>query len=66
MEKQNLRGSVSFMAFLMFILLALWCLNIFKHINSGNWTKGQKIVDIAGLLMLLAAFVGMIIPMLKK
>ena len=66
MEKQNLRGSVSFMAFLMFILLALWCLNIFKHINSGNLTKGRKIVDIAGLIMLLAAFVGMIIPMLKK
>lgn len=54
------------MTFLMFLMLAIWCLNMFKHINSGNWTKGQKIVDIAGLLMLLAAFVGMIIPMLKK
>ena len=66
MDKQNLRGSVSFMAFLMFLLLALWCMNMFKHISSGHWTKGRKIVDIAGLIMLLAAFVGMIIPMLKK
>ena len=64
--QENVKGTVSFMAFMMFLLLVFWCINIYKHINSANWTKGQKIVDIAGLLMLLAAFVGMIIPMLKK
>ena len=64
--QENVKGTVSFMAFMMFLLLVFWCINIYKHINSGNWTKGQKIVDIAGLLLLLAAFVGMIIPMLKK
>ena len=64
--QENVKGTVSFMAFMMFLLLVFWCINIYQHINSGNWTKGQKIVDIAGLLMLLAAFVGMIIPMLKK
>ena len=53
------------MAFLMFMLIAFWCINMYRHHRSGNWTKGCKIIDIAGLVILIAAFAGMIIPLLK-
>ncbi|MCR5109688.1 MAG: hypothetical protein K6B38_02120 [Ruminococcus sp.] len=66
MNKQNIKGSLSFMTFLMFLMLAIWCLNMFKHINSGRWTKGQKMIDIVGALMLLAVFGSMILPILKR
>ena len=54
------------MAFLMFILIAFWCINMYKHYSTGSWSKGSKIIDFAGLIMLLAAFGGMVLPMLKR
>lgn len=66
MDKQSVKGSLSFMAFLMFLMLAFWCVNMYRHISSGNWTKGRKITDIIGLLLLLAVFGSMVIPMLKR
>ena len=66
MDKQSVKGSLSFMAFLMFLMLAFWCVNMYRHISSGRWTKGQKMIDIVGALMLLAVFGSMILPILKR
>lgn len=64
--QENVKGSVSFMAFMIFLLLVFWCINTYKHISSGRWTKGQKMIDIVGALMLLAVFGSMILPILKR
>ena len=65
MGEQGIKGPVFFMAFLMFLLLAFWCLNMFKHISSGRWTKSGKVIDITVLVALSAVFVGMIIPLFR-
>ena len=66
MEIEKVNGALSVMAFLIFIMLALWSINTFKHSRSGKWSKIQKITDIAGIILLVGAFAAMVIPMLKR
>ena len=66
MQENRLNGAITAMAFLMFILIAFGCINMYKHYSTGRWSKGSKIIDFAGLIMLLATFGGMVLPMLKR
>ncbi len=50
------------MIFLLAVTLSFWGLNIFRHINSGNWRGLRKTADIAGALILLIALVGLAVP----
>lgn len=66
MTGANLKGALTVLALLMFLLLAFWGVNMYRHYDSGKWTKTQKITDIIGLLLLLAVFGSMVIPILRK
>lgn len=65
MDKKGVTGSLSFLAFLMFLLLAFWCINIFKHIRAGGWNGFRAAVDISGAVLLAGVFAAVILPLLK-
>lgn len=65
MNQPNIKGGLTVLVFLMFLLLAFWCINMYRHHDSGNWTKPQKTADIIGLVILICAFAAIVIPMLK-
>ena len=60
-----MKGAVSFLVFLILLLLICWGLNIYKHIRSGSWKGLQRCADIIVTLLLAALFAGTIIPLLR-
>ncbi|MCR4887625.1 MAG: hypothetical protein K5979_00395 [Ruminococcus sp.] len=62
---KRMTGGVSFMAFLMFMMLALWCANIFKHIRKGGWKGFIAAVDITGAVLLAGVFIALLLPLIK-
>jgi hypothetical protein len=53
------------MAFLMFMLLAFWCLNIYKHIRAGGWKGIAAAVDISGAVLLAGVFIAVLLPLFR-
>ncbi|MDO4863238.1 MAG: hypothetical protein Q4A05_03620 [Ruminococcus sp.] len=65
MDKKGVTGPLSFMAFLMFLLLAAWCVNIYRHIRAGGWKGFIAAVDVVGALILAGGFVALLVPLLR-
>ena len=63
--ENNLKGSFNILLFLLLLMLLFWGINAYKHYKKG-WTKFQKAVDIAGMILLIVLFAGMFIPMFGK
>lgn len=60
-----MRSAFGMLVFLILLMLAFWLMNIYKHIRSGPWSRGQKIMDAIGTVLLLAAFIAVLIPILR-
>ncbi len=65
MDKKSITGPLSFMAFLMFMLLVFWCLNIYKHIRAGGWKGIAAAVDISGAVLLAGVFIAVLLPLFR-
>ena len=60
-----MRGAVGMLVFLILLMLAFWLMNVYKHIRSGLWSRGQKIMDLIGTVLLLAALIAVLLPILR-
>jgi len=63
--KNGITGPLSFMAFLMALLLVFWCLNIYRHIRAGGWKGFAAAVDIIGALIIAGLTVAVALPLFK-
>ena len=60
----NVKGLLSGILFLVVLVLVFWCLSTYRHYKAG-WTKAQRIMDIAGIVLLAAAAALILFPMIK-
>lgn len=60
-----MKRAVEMLIFLELLLLAFWLMNIYKHIRSGSWSRGEKIMDTVGTILLLGMLIGAVIPMFR-
>ena len=51
--------------FLLLLMLGAWGVNIYRHIRAGGWKGFIAAVDVVGALMLSAAFIAVLIPIIK-
>lgn len=56
---------IKILVFLVFLLFAAWCLNIYKHIRAGGWKGFAAAVDITGAVLLAGVFIALLLPLLK-
>ncbi|MBR2282859.1 MAG: hypothetical protein IJ874_00340 [Ruminococcus sp.] len=62
--RENVRGSLGGILFLVVLVLVFWSLNTYRHYRAG-WTKPQKIMDITGIVLLTAVSALILFPMIK-
>lgn len=65
LNERGIKGTLTLLIVFILFMLGLWCINMYKHFSAGKWTKGLKIADIIGLILLISALVALIVPMLK-
>lgn len=64
MNPDSAAGMMKTVIMLVAVMLVLWIINMTKHWKAG-WTNRQKIMDIAGILLLAVLLILLIIPLLK-
>ncbi len=57
-------GMIKVLIFLILLMLFFWCLNMYRHIKSGNWKGFRRVVDITGVLFIAVLSVMLIITIL--
>ncbi len=64
MNTESAAGMMKTVILLVAVMLVLWIISMTKHSKAG-WTKKQKIMDIAGVLLLSLLLLLLVIPLLK-
>lgn len=59
------KGGLGFLLFLAVLLLAVWVLKIYKSMQYGKLSTGQKVFDTVGTLLLLGLVVLLLIPLFR-
>lgn len=60
-----MNGLIKILLFLLLLMAAAWGVNIYRHVRAGGWKGFIAAVDVVGALMLAAAFIAVLIPIIK-
>jgi len=59
------KGGLGFLLFLAVLLFAVWVLKIYKSMQYGKLSTGQKVFDAVGTVLLLGLVILLLIPLFR-
>jgi len=59
------KGGLGFLLFLAVLLFAVWVLKIYKSMQYGKLSNGQKVFDAVGTVLLLGLVILLLIPLFR-
>ncbi|MBO4876696.1 MAG: hypothetical protein J5501_01675 [Ruminococcus sp.] len=64
MNPESAAGMMKTVIMLVAVMLVLWIINMTKHWKAG-WTIKHKVMDIAGIILLVVLLILLVIPLFK-
>ena len=64
MNPESAAGMMKTVIMLVAVMLVLWIINMTKHWKAG-WTTKHKVMDIAGIILLVVLLILLVIPLFK-